>query len=74
LVRAFLTPDRPLGEELAPGVFEGELRYLRASEWALTLEDVLWRRSKLGLHLSPPQTQRLSQWWEAEDQRSGPAS
>jgi glycerol-3-phosphate dehydrogenase len=74
LVRAFLTPDRPLGEELAPGVFEGELRYLRASEWALTLEDVLWRRSKLGLHLSPPQTQRLSQWWEAEDRRSGPAS
>jgi glycerol-3-phosphate dehydrogenase len=29
----------------------GELRYLMRHEWAATPEDVLWRRSKLGLHL-----------------------
>jgi glycerol-3-phosphate dehydrogenase len=29
-----------------------ELRYLMRHEWAQTADDVLWRRSKLGLHLS----------------------
>jgi glycerol-3-phosphate dehydrogenase len=40
-----------LGREVAPGLYESELRYLRDYEWARTAEDVLWRRSKLGLHL-----------------------
>ncbi|MGL5115578.1 MAG: glycerol-3-phosphate dehydrogenase, partial [Beijerinckiaceae bacterium] len=31
---------------------EAELRHLMTREWAMTAEDVLWRRSKLGLHLS----------------------
>jgi glycerol-3-phosphate dehydrogenase len=35
-------------------VFEGEIIYLIAHEFARTLDDVLWRRSKMGLHLSPP--------------------
>jgi glycerol-3-phosphate dehydrogenase len=72
LVEEFLARGRPLGEELAPGIFEAELRYLRNREWALTLEDVLWRRSKLGLHLPPGAAARLSQWWDAENQRTVP--
>jgi glycerol-3-phosphate dehydrogenase len=40
-----------LGEELAPGLYEAELRYLRDNEWATRADDVLWRRSKLGLHM-----------------------
>jgi len=40
-----------LGQPFAPGLFECELRYLREFEWARTAHDVLWRRSKLGLHL-----------------------
>jgi glycerol-3-phosphate dehydrogenase len=41
-----------LGAEVAPGIYEAELRYLRDAEWATRAEDVLWRRSKLGLHVA----------------------
>ncbi|MEO3690654.1 glycerol-3-phosphate dehydrogenase [Roseateles paludis] len=52
----------PLGEEVAPGVYEGELAYLRDHEWARSGEDVLWRRSKLGLHLSEAERARVVAW------------
>jgi len=42
-----------LGPRLGGDLFEGELRYLIAREWACTATDVLWRRTKLGLHLTP---------------------
>jgi len=51
-----------LGREVAPGLWEAELHYLRQHEWAHTAEDVLWRRSKLGLHYSPAQQQAVAQW------------
>ncbi len=31
-------------------------------EWAETVEDVLWRRSKLGLHLNPEEQRALAQF------------
>jgi glycerol-3-phosphate dehydrogenase len=54
-----------LGAEVAPGVFERELQYLAAQEWACTGDDVLWRRSKLGLHLSPAGRQAVEHWMRA---------
>ncbi|MCA8114197.1 glycerol-3-phosphate dehydrogenase [Burkholderia cepacia] len=42
-----------LGTEIAPGIHDVELRYLRDVEWATCAQDVLWRRSKLGLHVAP---------------------
>lgn len=39
-----------LGEYLGENVYEAELKYLVTREWAQTMEDILWRRSKLGLH------------------------
>ncbi|KVO22027.1 glycerol-3-phosphate dehydrogenase [Burkholderia ubonensis] len=42
-----------LGAAIAPGIHEAELRYLRDVEWATRAQDVLWRRSKLGLHVAP---------------------
>jgi len=69
LVREFLLPDR-LGDEVIPGVFEAELRYLREREWARTLDDVLWRRSKLGLHLGAGDYARLTEWWNDENRRT----
>ncbi len=51
-----------LGAEVAPGVYEAELTYLRDREWAQTADDVLWRRSKLGLHLSQAQQQAVAEW------------
>ncbi|WP_298216661.1 glycerol-3-phosphate dehydrogenase [Acidocella sp.] len=39
-----------MGEDLGGGLSEAELDYLVRHEWARTAEDVLWRRSRLGLH------------------------
>ncbi len=44
-----------LGRDFGGGLTEAELAWLRREEWAETAEDVLWRRSKLGLHLSEPE-------------------
>lgn len=41
-----------LGRDFGGGLTEAELSWLRREEWAETAEDVLWRRSKLGLHLT----------------------
>jgi glycerol-3-phosphate dehydrogenase len=40
-----------LGEEIVPGLFEVEADWLVKQEWAQTADDILWRRTKLGLHL-----------------------
>jgi len=42
-----------------------EVDYLRTHEWALTARDILWRRSKLGLHLPPETEARLDAWLAA---------
>ncbi|MFN3610827.1 glycerol-3-phosphate dehydrogenase [Tepidimonas sp.] len=51
-----------LGTEVAPGLYEIELHHLARHEWARTVEDVLWRRSKLGLHLDARAAQRVAAW------------
>ena len=51
-----------LGAEVVPGLYEAELRYLHQNEWALCADDVLWRRSKLALHLSPEQREQVGLW------------
>ena len=38
------------------------MRWLMTREYARTAEDVLWRRSKLGLRLSRDQAQQLDEW------------
>ena len=53
-----------LGEEIAPLVHAGELAYLREHEWARSGDDVLWRRSKLGLHLDSAGRAAVSAWME----------
>ena len=58
-----LLGGRPLGREVAPGLFEVELHYLQQQEWARSADDVLWRRSKLGLHYSAAQRQQVADWW-----------
>ncbi len=54
-----------LGEELAPGLYAAEVAYLRRYEWAMTAEDILWRRTKLGLHTPPDTAVRLDAWLAA---------
>ena len=54
-----------LGAEVAPGLFEAELEYLHAHEWARTADDVLWRRTKLGLHLNAAGRAAVASWCAA---------
>ncbi|KVC76585.1 glycerol-3-phosphate dehydrogenase [Burkholderia ubonensis] len=58
-----------LGAAIVPGIHEAELRYLRDVEWATRAQDVLWRRSKLGLHVAPGTldavTAALDAWFAA---------
>src|SRR5262249_58847765 len=54
LARAYGTDARqilagPPGADLGGGLSEGELDWLARQEWAETVDDVLWRRTKLGL-------------------------
>jgi glycerol-3-phosphate dehydrogenase len=41
-----------LGRHFGAGLYEAEIRYLSDREYARTAEDVLWRRTKLGLLMS----------------------
>ncbi|HEX2494331.1 MAG TPA: glycerol-3-phosphate dehydrogenase [Steroidobacter sp.] len=50
-----------LGEQFGAGLTQAEVEYLRANEWACSAEDILWRRTKLGLHMSAAERDRLRQ-------------
>ena len=54
-----------LGREILPGLFETEVAYLVRHEWARTAEDILWRRSRLGLSLAPHAASVLDEWLAA---------
>jgi len=60
-----------LGQEVAPGLYEAELIYLRDHEWAQTAQDVLWRRTKLGLHADAAASARIDQWFAAHPSGNG---
>jgi len=51
-----------LGEDFGAGLSEAEVRYMLNHERARTLDDVIWRRSKLGLKLNDEQKQQLDAW------------
>jgi glycerol-3-phosphate dehydrogenase len=53
--------DGDLGEDFGAGLCERELRYLVEREWAQCAEDVLWRRTKAGLLMTPAQRERVAQ-------------
>jgi glycerol-3-phosphate dehydrogenase len=42
-----------LGPAFGPELTGAEVRYLMAKEWARFADDILWRRSKLGLTIGP---------------------
>ena len=55
-----------LGPEIAPNLNEAELHYLMANEWACRADDVLWRRTKLGLGMQPDQVDAIEKWFAAQ--------
>ena len=60
------TAPAHLGQELLPQLYEREVEYLCREEFARTAEDILWRRSKLGLHLLQADLGPLERWLAAE--------
>lgn len=55
-----------LGECFGDDLYEAEVAYLIRREWAVTADDILWRRSKLGLHLSQQTIDRLNDYMAAQ--------
>ncbi|MEX0854032.1 MAG: glycerol-3-phosphate dehydrogenase, partial [Bauldia sp.] len=56
-----------LGRDLGAGLTEREVDYLVAHEWAETADDILWRRSKLGLRFTPDQRAALAGYLRSSD-------
>jgi glycerol-3-phosphate dehydrogenase len=54
-----------LGRHFGAGLYECEVNYLREHEWAWQAEDVLWRRTKCGLHMSELERAQFVQWFDA---------
>ncbi len=59
-----------LGREFGAGLTEAEVRYMMRAEWAITAEDVLWRRTKLGLRFSSDQVATLESFMNETGMRA----
>ena len=55
-----------LGRSFGAGLTEAEINYLMDREWAMTAQDVVWRRSKLGLRLSLSQIEEIDVYMKAQ--------
>ncbi|MCW9034240.1 MAG: glycerol-3-phosphate dehydrogenase [Rhodospirillales bacterium] len=51
-----------LGLHFGAGLYQSEVTYLVRHEWALTAEDIVWRRSKLGLKMTKEEIFFLDEW------------
>ncbi len=51
-----------LGTDFGHGLYKAEVDYLAHEEWARSAEDILWRRTKLGLHFTAPQVKTLENY------------
>lgn len=54
--------EAELGPHFGADLYAREVDYLIANEWARTADDVLWRRTKLGLRVTPEDKTRLSEY------------
>jgi glycerol-3-phosphate dehydrogenase len=61
-----------LGRDFGATLTEAEIDYLMREEWAECAEDVLWRRSKLGLRLSAEQAAAVEDMMQARRRNAAP--
>lgn len=59
---ASATAEKGLGRVFGADLSEREAAYLVENEWARTAEDILWRRTKLGLRVTTQEAEQLSAW------------
>lgn len=57
--------ESDLGQHFGAGLYQTEIQWLIEKEFARTAEDVLWRRSKLGLHMSEAEQASVKSWFAA---------
>ena len=57
--------DADLGKHFGAGLYEAELNHMRTKEWAMNADDALWRRSKLGLHMTDTEHNSVDKWFKA---------
>jgi len=62
-----------LGQDFGHGLFESEVQYLCENEWANTAEDILWRRTKLGLTFDEKQVKNLESYLAGRRQKDDAA-
>jgi glycerol-3-phosphate dehydrogenase len=62
-----------LGHQFGATLTEAEARYLIGHEWARSASDIVWRRSKLGLHMSESEIAALDAWMRQRVQPSAVA-
>jgi len=55
-----------LGRDFGGGLYEREVRYLIAHEWVYDADDILWRRTKAGLHMSAEQRAEFNAYLAGE--------
>jgi glycerol-3-phosphate dehydrogenase len=53
-----------MGEHIGAGLYTREVDYLCSDEWAVDAQDILWRRSKLGLFTTAAEQEKLQQYLE----------
>ena len=58
--------EHELGRDFGAGLYECELRYLQTHEFSKTLDDVLWRRTKLGLRQTELDMEALNRFFSAD--------
>ena len=56
-------PGADLGRHFGAQMTEAEARYLISHEWAGSADDILFRRTKLGLHLSKTEQAEFTDWF-----------
>ncbi|UYN99447.1 MAG: glycerol-3-phosphate dehydrogenase [Devosia sp.] len=60
--------DEDLGQHFGANLYAAEVDYLVAEEWARTAQDILWRRTKLGLRVGAEDVARLEAYLDSRKQ------
>lgn len=64
------TPEQ-LGRNFGGGLVQREAEYLIVNEWAYHADDILWRRTKCGLRMTPVEREEFAVWFDASQAQRG---
>ncbi|GGY68687.1 glycerol-3-phosphate dehydrogenase [Marinobacter zhanjiangensis] len=60
-----------LGQHFLGTLYQREVQYLVRHEWAVTAEDILWRRTKQGLYATRRDVETLDRWLQSQQELTG---